>query len=196
MLFAKIETEAQISDVVARVDAAGGGGLAIWIMIETPVGVRNVELLARSSGRVSVLVMGTSDLVQALPGRHSEDRRGVSYALARCVLAARAAGKDILDGVHLDFRNAESFRAVCEQGRDMGFDGKTLIHPTQVQVANEIFGPTLDDVDFARRVLAAWRTALEAGRGVAEVDGQLIENLHVTEAQRAIAFAEAIAARE
>ena len=196
MLFPKVETEAQVGEIVTRVDAAGGGGLAIWILIETTLGVRNVDALAASTERVTVLTMGTSDLVQDLRGRHRADRAGVSYALQRSLIAARVAGKEILDGVHLEFRDMESFRAACEQGRDLGFDGKTLIHPTQVPVANAVFGPSDDEIDFARRARDAWRVARAAGRGVAEVDGRLIENMHVAEAERTLAFADALAARQ
>lgn len=195
MLFPKVETVAQVAEIVARLDAAGGAELAVWIMIETPRGVQNVEALAASSDRVTVLAMGTSDLVKELRGRHRADRAGVSYALQRCVIAARAAGKEILDGVHLDFRDAESFRAACEQGRDLGFDGKTLIHPTQVDVANAVFGPSADDIDFARRAREAWEAARAAGKGVAEVDGRLVENMHVAEAERTLRFADALASR-
>ena len=195
MLFPKIETVAQVAEIVARIDAAGGAELAVWIMIETPRGVQNVEALAASSDRVTVLAMGTSDLVKELRGRHRADRAGVAYALQRCVIAARAAGKEILDGVHLDFRDAASFRAACEQGRDLGFDGKTLIHPTQVPVANAVFGPSAEEIDFARRAREAWEAARAAGKGVAEVDGRLVENMHVAEADRTLAFADALAGR-
>ena len=195
MLFPKIETVTQVADIVARIDAAGGAELAVWIMIETPRGVQNAEALAASSDRVTVLAMGTSDLVKELRGRHRADRAGVTYALQRCVIAARAAGKEILDGVHLDFRDAASFRAACEQGRDLGFDGKTLIHPTQVPVANAVFGPSAEEIDFARRAREAWEAARAAGKGVAEVDGRLVENMHVAEAERTLAFADALAGR-
>ncbi len=195
LLFPKVETVAQMGEIVARVDAAGGAARAVWILVETPLGVRNVDALAAATERLTVLAMGTSDLVSALRGRHRADRAGVTYALQRCVIAARAAGKEILDGVHLEFRDMEGFRAACEQGRDLGFDGKTLIHPTQVPVANEVFAPTPEEIAFARRAKAAWEAARAAGRGVVEVDGRLVENMHVEEAERALAFAAAIAAR-
>lgn len=195
LLFPKVETAAQVGDIVSCVDAAGGAARAIWLMIETPLGVRDVDALAAASERVAVLAMGTSDLVNELRGRHRADRAGVSYALQRSVIAARVAGKEILDGVHLEFRDLAGFRAACEQGRDLGFDGKTLIHPTQVPVANEVFGPSPEELDFARRAKAAWEAARAAGRGVVEVDGRLVENMHVEEAERTLAFAAAIAGR-
>lgn len=195
LLFPKVQAAVEVQDIASRIVAAGGGDRAIWIMIETPLAVANVEAVAGASERVRTLVLGTSDLVQALRGRHRGDRANVAYALQRCVIAARIAGKDILDGVHLEFRDMDGFRAACEQGRDIGFDGKTLIHPTQVPVANEAFGPSADDIRFAHRVRAAWVAARAAGKGVAEVDGRLIENMHVEEAERALAFAAAIAER-
>ena len=123
ILFPKVESEAQIDEIASALGAASGGRLAVWIMVETALAIQRVDALA-AHPRVSVLVMGTTDLVTQLRGRHDVARRSVDYALQRCVIAARAAEREILDGVHLDFRNLESFRAECEQGRDMGFDGK------------------------------------------------------------------------
>ncbi|MFV2090936.1 MAG: aldolase/citrate lyase family protein, partial [Pseudomonadales bacterium] len=109
--------------------------------------------------------------------------------------SARTASLDILDGVHLDFRNLDSFRDACQQGSAMGFDGKTLIHPTQIEIANEVFGYSETDIATAEAVLEVWKAALKAGKGVAELDGRLIENLHVAEAERVLAFADAIESR-
>ena len=195
LLFPKVETAAQVREIEAAVDRAGGGSLPFWLMIETPRGVLDVREVADASARIAVLVMGTSDLVKELRASHTADRHNLVYALQYCVLAARAAGVDILDGVHLDFRNLESFRMLCEQGRAMGFDGKTLIHPTQVDIANEVFGFDAEAVADARAVLAAWEAARAAGKGVAELDGRLIENLHAAEAERVLAFARAIEGR-
>lgn len=195
LLFPKVESTAQIDALVAAVDAAGGASLPVWIMIETPQAVLDVVRLARHSARVRVLVMGTSDLVRELRAEHTAARHNLGYALQRCVLAARAAGLDVLDGVQLDFRNAESFRDACRQAREMGFDGKTLIHPSQVDDANAAFGFDATAVADARRVLDAWQAALAEGRGVAVLDGRLIENLHAAEAERTLAFADALAAR-
>jgi citrate lyase subunit beta/citryl-CoA lyase len=139
--------------------------------------------------------MGTSDLVKELRAQHTPDRTNLAFALQRCVTVARAAGVDILDGVHLDFRNEASFRAACEQARAMGFDGKTLIHPMQVEPANDVFGFDAAAIDDARRVLETWRAAVAAGKGVAELDGRLIENLHAAEAERVLAFAAALEGR-
>ena len=185
ILLPKVERAAQVDAVAAR-----AVGKPIWVMVETPAGVQNVEAIA-GHDRVAVLVMGTSDLVADLRARHRPDRSNLRYALQRCVLAARAAGVDVLDGVHLAYQDQESFAAVCEDGRDMGMDGKTLIHPTQIGIANRIFGVSGEEVAHAEAVIAAWEEARAAGQGVAVLNGQLIENLHVSEARRALALARA-----
>jgi len=193
LLFPKIETTAQI-DAIAAALVALDSALALWIMIETPTAVLDLRDLAEDE-RVACLVMGTSDLVKELRASHTPKRENLGYALQRCVMVARHAGKEIFDGVHLDFRNLESFREVCEAARAMGFDGKTLIHPQQIVIANEVFGYGSDAVVHAQEVLAAWESALAAGKGVAELNGQLIENLHAEEARRVVAFAAALRQR-
>ncbi len=195
LLFPKVETAAQIDHMLAVVDKAGGDRLPLWFMVETPLGVLDIRDLARRTSRLSCLVMGTSDLVKELRARHTESRLNIAYALQHCALVARACALDILDGVHLDFRNQKSFRAACEQARAMGYDGKTLIHPTQIDPANEVFGYDAEAVGQARAVLAAWEAAQAEGKGVAVLDGKLIENLHAAEAQRTLAFAEALSER-
>lgn len=195
LLFPKLESAEQVKQICAAVDAAGGAKLALWYMLETPLGILRAESIASASDRLSVLVMGTSDLVKELRAEHTPARQNIAYALQHCVLVARSLGLDILDGVHLDFRNLDSFAVACRQGVEMGFDGKTLIHPGQVELANTNFGPSLDDVEHARRVLEVWDAAQADGRGVVELDGQLIENLHAADAQRVIVFADALAAR-
>ena len=195
VLFPKVESADQAAAIQAAVDSAGGSRLPLWVMIETPRGILDVRAVVDASRRIECLVMGTSDLVKELRATHIPSRSNLAYALQHSVLAARAAEVDVLDGVHLDFRNPDSFREACEQGRAMGFDGKTLIHPTQVEIANEVFGYSEADVADARSVLSAWESAKAAGKGVAEVDGRLIENLHAAEAERVIAFADALSAR-
>lgn len=194
LVFPKIENMDQIDAIVLELDRRGAHGLKLWIMIETPTGVLDARMLARHP-RVEALVMGTSDLVKELRATHTVSRSNLDYALQYCVLAARAAGKVILDGVHLDFKNLESFKASCEQGRAMGFDGRTLIHPAQVGIANDVFGIDASGLDHAREVLRVWQEALAAGKGVAVLGGNLVENLHAAEAERVVAFAEALAAR-
>ncbi len=195
VLFPKVESVAQVEEIIAEMDSSGAAHLPIWVMIETPKGVLDVREVASASARVQCLVMGTSDLVKELRAEHTPSRSNLAFALQQCVLAAREAGVDVLDGVHLDFRNLDSFREACEQGRAMGFDGKTLIHPSQVEPANEVFGYGDDEVEDARAVLAVWAKAQSEGKGVAELDGRLIENLHAAEARRVLAFADALAGR-
>lgn len=195
LLFPKVETAAQIQAIDTALDGAGAQDLPRWFMVETPRAVLALDALVAASRNLEVLVLGTSDLVKELRGRHRPDRANLAFALQRTVLVARAHGLTVLDGVHLDFRNLETFRQSCDDGLAMGFDGKTLIHPSQIDAANSIFGPDADDVRWAERVLEAWQAASDAGRGVVEVDGQLIENLHVEDAQRTLAFAAQIADR-
>ena len=194
VLFPKIESARQVSDIVSVLDAAGGGAKNVWLMIETPTGVLELGEFCDHE-RVEALVMGTSDLVKELRASHTEDRRNIDYALQHCVLVARRFGKEIFDGVHLDFKNQDSFLMACQDGKAMGFDGKTLIHPSQIEIANQVFGYSAEDIDHARAVLAAWQSALAEGKGVAVLDGKLVENLHAAEAERVVAFANALAER-
>jgi len=190
VLVPKVESAEQVAEVNA---ALGGGGLPIWIMVETPLAVLALDRIVSASPQVPVLVMGTSDLVRSLGARHTPARHEVVGALAHCVLVARAYGRSALDGVHLEFRDLDGFRLACEQARDLGFDGKTLIHPSQVDIANAAFAPSGDEIAMARRVLEVWESAVRAGKGVAVLDGRLVENLHVAEAQRVLAVAAALA---
>ena len=186
----------EIRDISRMVDLLNrlGSELPIWIMVETPLAIININELARQP-RVTALVMGTSDLVVDLCAEHLEGRQNISYALQRSIIAARAFGKKILDGVHLDFRDLDSLRNVCRLGKSMGFDGKTLIHPDQIPVANDAFSPSEAELDKAKRVIDAWRSAQTRGSGVVEVDGTLVESLHVEEAKRLISFFSEISER-
>ena len=186
----------EIRDISRVVDLLNrlGSELPIWIMVETPLAILNINELARQP-RVTALVMGTSDLVVDLCAEHLEERQNISYALQRSIIAARAFGKKILDGVHLDFRDLDSLRNVCRLGKSMGFDGKTLIHPDQIPVANDAFSPSEAELDKAKRVIDAWRSAQTRGSGVVEVDGTLVESLHVEEAKRLISFFSEISER-
>lgn len=195
LLFPKVESANQLGEIQSAIDGAGGGHLPIWVMIETPKGVLDVREVAGASERLQCLIMGTSDLVKELRATHTPSRSNLTLALQQCVLAAREAGIDVLDGVHLDFRNLESFAEACEQGRSMGFDGKTLIHPSQVETANSAFGYSDEDVADARAVLEVWQAAQAAGKGVAVLDGRLIENLHAAEAERLLTFSKALEGR-
>ena len=183
---------AQVSEVLDE----GGAPAAteIWAMVETPAGILCVDQIAQFE-RTAVLVMGTNDMAKELRASITQDRHALLPYLAMCLLAARAADVGILDGVYNDIKNEEGFEQVCRQGAEMGFDGKTLIHPCQVAPTNESFSPSLDELDFHQRVIEEFEAAQNEGRGVLTVDGKMIENLHVDEARRAIAMAQVIAER-
>ncbi len=191
VLLPKVESGETVTAALGRL----GPTRDVWCMLETPRGVLNAAAIAAASPRVGALVMGTSDLTKDLHARPSRDRIPLLTSLELCVLAARAAGITALDGVHLDLDDEAGFAAACRQAAELGFDGKTLIHPRQVAAANEAFAPSASEVDWARRVIAAHADAGAGGRGVVVLDGRLIENLHVDDARRVLALAEAIAAR-
>ena len=161
-------------------------------MLETPRGILNAAAIASCNSLVAALVMGTSDLTKDLHARHTRDRMPLITSLELCVLAARAAGIAALDGVHLDLDDDAGFEAACRQAADLGFDGKTLIHPKTIAKANEIFAPAAAEVERSRRVIAAHAEAVVHGHGVTVLDGRLIENLHVEDARRVVALADAI----
>jgi citrate lyase subunit beta/citryl-CoA lyase len=192
----KVERVEEVAAAQRALDAAGAPpDLALWCMIETPRGALAAPSIAAAGGRLACLVMGTSDLVKDLRARHTPGRAEVIVALGTVLLAARANGLAALDGVHLDLADAAGFEAACRQGRDLGFDGKTLVHPSTIEAANRIFAPAAEEVALARRVIAAHAEAVAAGRGVAVVDGRLVEALHVEEARRVVALSDAVAAR-
>ena len=144
---------------------------------------------------MGALLIGTSDLANCLRIPSSLEREGLLFALSHCVLAAREANVDILDGVCLDLANPEIYQVQCEQGRQLGFDGKTLIHPSQIATANEVFAPSDNDIERANKIITAWNEALTQGDGLCVLDGKLVENLHADEAKRILALHEAIQAR-
>jgi len=197
ILIPKVERAATVREVERRLDAARASkDIAIWCMMETPLGMLHAEEIAASSPRVGCLVMGTSDLAKDLHAAHTRERLPLLTSLGLCLLAARAVGLAILDGVHLDLADDEGFAHACRQGKELGFDGKTLIHPKTIAKANEVFAPSPDEVAWSRRVIAAHVAASKEGKGVVLVDGKLIENLHVENARRLVALAETIAALE
>jgi citrate lyase subunit beta/citryl-CoA lyase len=197
LLLPKVESAAMVQELERRMDVAGApASMAIWTMIETPMGVLNAREIAAATDRLAVFVMGTSDLVKDLHAQHTPDRQPVLSALSWCVLAARAHGRAIVDGVYLDLNDQEGFEAQCRQGLQLGMDGKTLIHPKTIEPANRLFAPSEEDIDRARRIIAAHAEATRQGLGVTVLDGQLIENLHVENAKRLVALADAIHARQ
>jgi citrate lyase subunit beta/citryl-CoA lyase len=196
ILLPKVESAAMVGSVLNMLTAHDAPeDLAVWCMIETPRGVLRAEEIA-ASPRVAALVMGTSDLAKELHARPTRERLPVLPSLGWCLLVGRAYGLAVLDGVHLDLDDDEGFEYACRQAADMGFDGKTLIHPKTIAAANAIFAPSPDDIASARKIIAAHAQATAQGKGVVVVDGRLIENLHVEEARRVVALAEAISTLE
>ncbi len=197
ILLPKVETATMVAELeVLMVEAGAPDRTAIWCMMETPLGMLNAKEVAGASKRVACLVMGTSDLVKDLQAAHTPQRLPVLTSLSLCILAARAYGQAILDGVHLDLQDDAGFAASCVQGKELGFDGKTLIHPKTIAKANEVFAPSPAEVEQAHKIIAAHAEATAAGKGVVVLDGKLIENLHVEAAQRTVALAGAIAELE
>ena len=191
----KIGSSDDVHRIERALEAAGAPDhTLIWAMLETPIAMLHAEEICRSSERLAVLVMGTNDLAKELHAEQVPGRLPLLGGLGLCLLAARATGKVILDGVYNDIKDPDGFAAECRQGREMGFDGKTLIHPTQVDPCNAAFAPAEDEVERAGRIIAAFEEAEAEGRGVVTVDGRMVENLHVDEARRVLAIAEAIAA--
>lgn len=193
----KVESADAVRQVQAAIRAAGGPeDLPIWCMIETPMGVLRAAEIAGASPHVAALVMGTSDLAKDLHCEHTFDREPFLTSFGLVILAARAYGIAALDGVHLDLADDSGFAEACAQGRRLGFDGKTLIHPKTVAVANAAFAPAPEDVVKAREVIATYAEAVAQGKGVVVLDGKLIEQLHVDNARRLVALAEAITTLE
>ena len=188
VLIPKVNAPADLDRVAALVP-----GRPLWAMMETPLAMLNAATIA-AHPRLEGMVMGTNDLAKELNSRPRPDRLPMQAGLGLCLLAAKAHDRVIVDGVYNAFKDEDGLAAECAQGRDMGFDGKTLIHPAQLDIANRAFAPTEAEVDLARRQIAGFEAAMAAGQGVAVVDGKIVENLHVATARRLIAQAEAIAA--
>ena len=196
VLLPKVENPERVRLSVAMLDALGAPEqLAVWCMLETPLGILAAREIAGAGPRLAALVMGTSDLTKELHAAVTRDRLPLVTALGLSMLAARAHGLAILDGVHLDLADDAGFAMSCRQGRELGFDGKTLIHPKQIAAANAAFAPSREELEWSQRVIAAHAEAAAAGKGVVLVDGRLVENLHVENARRIVALAEAIAGR-
>jgi citrate lyase subunit beta/citryl-CoA lyase len=193
ILLPKVETADQVRELEALMRQNGvSDKTSIMCMMETPLGILNAKEIAAASKRISCLVMGTSDLTKDLHARHTQLRLPMLTSLGICLLAAHAYHLSILDGVYLDLNDAEGFRAACTQGLELGFDGKTLIHPSQVEPCNDVFSPSADEIAQAKKIILAHEEAKKAGKGVVLVDGKLIENLHVENANRLVAMMAAI----
>jgi citrate lyase subunit beta/citryl-CoA lyase len=194
VLLPKVENRGQVLEVEALLEKHGAPArTAIWCMMETPRGMLHAEEVADASKRLACLVMGTNDLVKELLARHTPMRLPVVPAMALCLLAARAAGLAIIDGVYNDFKDEAGFIAACQQGLELGFDGKTLIHPGQVEPCNRVFAPDEAEIAQARRLIEGFQQAQREGKAVAVVDGKMVEKMHMDNASRLVALSEAIA---
>ena len=194
----KVDSADDVARLVAAMEKAGAPDhTRLWAMVETPVAVLDALSIARASERVGAFVLGTNDLVKELYAEHVPGRAPILPSLHTALLAGRAAGIAVVDGVYNDVKDTDGFLAECEQGRQMGFDGKTLIHPGQVEGANRAFAPSEQAVEDARGLIAAWedgRTGSGGGAGVVTFNGRMVENLHVESARRTLAIDEAIRA--
>ncbi|MCR9220566.1 MAG: CoA ester lyase [Alphaproteobacteria bacterium] len=197
VLLPKIESADAVRKAVRILEEAGAPDtMSVWCMMETPLGVLNAQAIASAHSRLGGFVMGTSDLAKDLHCLHTPERTPFLASLSHVILCARAYGLGALDGVHLDLDDAEGFAAQCRQGLELGFDGKTLIHPKTIAAANATFGPTDDDLAEARAMIDAFEAAKKDGLGVAVLNGKLVENLHVENARRLLFLAEMIEALE
>ena len=195
ILLPKVESASQIREVASLLKQFNpASAMKIWAMIETPLAIFKLPEIASSHPMLEALVLGTSDLVKDLHARHTPNRVESQTALSLSVLAARAHQLCVLDGVHLSLDDEGGLRQSCIQGRDMGFDGKTLIHPSQIALANQIFGPSLEEIDEARQRITAYEAAISSGAGIAVLNGKLVEELHIQDAKRILALANAIEA--
>ncbi len=197
ILLPKVEAPADIAEAAAALERHGAPDRCrIWAMMETPRGVLDAAAIAAAHPRLAGFVLGTNDLVKDLGAEHTPDRVALIASLGLCLLAARAEGLVCVDGVHNAFQDQDGLRAACEQGRAMGFDGKTLVHPDQIALANAVFAPSPADIALAESHVAAFEAAEARGEGVAVVDGRIVENLHVVTARQLLARAAAINALE
>lgn len=199
ILIPKVSTVSQLTEVGKRLSSAPEA-IQVWAMIETPLAILNLREIAAAardpSTRLSCFVLGTNDLAKETRADLVENRSAALYWLSATVTAARAYSIDVLDGVYNAFRDIEGFRRECLQGRQLGMDGKTLIHPDQIGPANEIFSPTAEEVEWARKILAAFSEPQNQGKGAINIDGRMVERLHAEMARRTVELAEAIATRE
>jgi citrate lyase subunit beta/citryl-CoA lyase len=195
ILVPKVSSAADLHAIDGKLMAAEKM-LAVWAMIETPAAILNISSIAAAGGRLACFVLGTNDLIKEIRGRHTADRANLSAALGLSVLAGRANGLAVIDGVYNDIADADGFQASCEQALAYGFDGKTLIHPSQVEPCNAVFAPSADEVEAARKVIAAFDLPENRGKGAIKLDGRMVELLHAEIARGTVAMADAIAALE
>jgi len=192
ILLPKVEEARQVRDIANALPE----GMGLWCMMETPLAILNAQEIASASSRTRCLVMGTSDLAVELNVLHTPHREPLTASLSLCLLAARAYGLTALDGVFLDLKDGLGFETACTQGRQFGFDGKTLIHPDQLSTANKAFTPSKDEITKAKIIISAFEQAKTEGKGVVVINGKLVENLHVAAARRLLCISDAIKAHE
>lgn len=192
VLFPNVESREDVLEAQALLDEAGGKHLPIMLMIESPRGVLRAEEIASASERIACIVMATSDLLNQLHGRRTPDRIALHYSLSHVLLAGRANDRAVVDGISTDLKDMQSFEYACRLGRDLGFDGKTLVHPFQLPYCNDAFTPKPFDISAALEVIDALDNAHHAGRGTVVVNGRLIEGHHVKAAKRMLALADMI----
>ena len=200
ILVPKVSTPGDVMMAAKAMREAGAPETTrLWAMMETPLAMLNADSIARTAvdpaSRLSVFIMGTNDLAKETRARLTPGRPSMLAWLSTCVAAARAHKVEIIDGVYNDFSNEAGLRAECEQGRDFGMDGKTLIHPNQIGPCNEIFAPSTDEVAFARKIIDVFSQPANAAKGAIQIEGKMVELLHAEIARRTVAIADAIAAR-
>lgn len=196
ILFPNIESREDVLKALSMLDAAGGAHMPIMVMIESPIAVLNAKEIASASTRISCIVMATTDLISQLHAHENHERSAILTSLSLVILAARAYGLCVVDGIASDFKNMHSFEYSCRLGRDMGFDGKSLIHPAQIAYSNDAFTPKASEVAHAREIIKALKEAKESGRGTVVVNDRLVENHNVKAAERLIKLSEMIAELE
>lgn len=193
VLLPKVESPETVRTVERHLVAAGApDGLAIWCMMETPLGVLRSADIASSSPRLAGMIMGTNDLALDLRCRQTPDGAAFLTSFGLCILAARAHGLAVIDAVYNDLTDDDGFEESCRRGRVLGFDGKSLIHPKTIAAANRLYGPSVEEIDWANKIIAAFEAARAEGKGVITVDGRMVEDLHVREAQRLVALSAGI----
>jgi len=191
-LFPRIESRQQVLDCIAALDRAGANELPAMLMIETPFGVLRSEEIAGASDRIACLVMGTADLTNHLHARPHPERLPLLTSISMVILAARAHGRSVVDGIQSNLKDMHTFEYSCRLGRDLGLDGKTLVHPDQLIYCNEAYTSKPAEVAQAKEVIAAFEQANREGRGNVVVNGRLVEQMHVVAARRIVSLAEAI----
>ena len=192
ILVPKVSAPSDLATVEEKLGT--GTQTAIWAMIETPRAILNIASIAASGRRLACFVMGTNDLIKEMHGSHTRDRANLSAALGLAVYAARASNLAAIDGVFNDIQDTDGFVVACNQAKSFGFDGKTLIHPTQIEPCNAIFAPSLEEVVAARELIAAFELPENKGKGAIKHEGRMVELLHADIARRTVALSDAIAA--